>query len=147
MLAFVPPIRLLAGAALVMLLGACGGREGSTVTEFSCVGPFLDTIPPDASSVAAEAPVSPGDSLTLYGHGYTTTCNDTGGNDPLQSSAPVHLTVSWPGGDTEQLGTFTPAGDDMGFSVVVQVPVGTPPGVAKIRDDEQDAVTYRFHVR
>jgi len=140
-------VRYVAGAALVLLLGACGaGTNAGGTREFSCVAPFLDSVPPDASSVEADSPVSPGDSVTVYGLGFTGTCHDTGGNDPLQPSAPVHLTVTWPGGDTQQLGTFTPSGSDMGFSVVVQVPAGTPSGVARVRDDEQDATTCRFHV-
>jgi len=44
----------------------------------------------------------------------------------------------------KDLGTFKPAGDDMGFAAVVTVPLGTPPGTAVVRDDQQ--ATFRFEV-
>jgi hypothetical protein len=58
---------------------------------------------------------------------------------------PVHLTVTWPGGATQDLGDASPAGD-MGFSVVVRVPVATPPGMARVRDDGGWSTPYRFQV-
>ncbi len=139
--------RLLGAACLLLACAACGGAQGGDVTSAgSCVAPYLDTVPPDAPSVAAEAPVAPGDSLTVYGHWYTETCNDTGGHDPEVPMPPVHLTVTCPGGAVDDLGEAGPGGGDMGFSVVVQVPVGTPTGVAKIRDDQEYPSTYRFRV-
>ena len=103
-------------------------------------------MPPRAPSVAGASPISPGQSLTVYGHWYTSTCNDTGGHDPLEPLAPVHLTITLPGGSAEDLGEYSPAGQDMGFSVVVRVPVGTPAGIATIRDDQEYPATYRFHI-
>ena len=138
---------LVATAGLGLLCAACGGPSGGEgVSVFSCVGPSLDQVPPNAPSASAAAPVAPGDSLTVYGHRYTDTCNDTGQDDPLQPLPPVHLTLTLPGGAVEDLGVFTPRGDDMGFSVVVHVPAGTPAGVAKIRDDREYPAVDRFRV-
>jgi hypothetical protein len=138
---------LVAAIALVLVCAACGGSSGGGgVSAFSCVGPWLDQVPPNTSTVAAAAPVAPGDSLTVYGHRYTDTCDDTGQDEPLQPLPPVHLTLTLPGGAVEDLGVFTPAGDDMGFSVVVHVPAGTPAGVARIRDDQEYPAVERFRV-
>ena len=143
MLTSVTPARLVIAASLLLVLGACGHGTGAT-TSYSCVGPYLDTVPPGTSSVQAEEPVHPGDTVTIYGHGYTTTCNDTGGNDAVEPMAPAHLMITWPGGSAEPLGTFTPLPPDLGFRVEVEVPAGTPSGVAKVRDRE--GTTYRFRV-
>ncbi len=48
--------------------------------------------------------MAPGDTITIYGHWYTTTCNDTGGHDPLRPPPLVHLTLRLPGGVVEDLG-------------------------------------------
>ncbi|MBO3084107.1 hypothetical protein [Cellulomonas fengjieae] len=90
--------------------------------------------------------VSSGGAITIYGHWYTTTCNDTGGNEPLQPLAPVHLTATLPGGDVVNLGNLDPGGPDMGFAVEVHVPAGTPAGTVTIRDDRQQPATYEFEV-
>jgi hypothetical protein len=138
-------------AGLVLGCAACGDGASTTGTVAgegaSCVAPYLDSVPPDATSVAAAHPVRPGASVTVYGHWYTSTCNDTNhSHDPLRPLRPVHLTAIWPNGEVQRLGTFTPAGRDMGFSVVVHVPREARPGTARIRDDQAHPSTYRFHV-
>ena len=40
--------------------------------------------------------------------------------------APAHLTITWPGGSAEPLGTFTPLPPDMGFRVEVRCRPGRP---------------------
>jgi len=131
----------------MLLCAACGGSPSPDITSSaSCVAPYLDSVPPNTSTVEAAEPVAPGDSLTIYGHWYTSTCNDTGPGDLLQPLQPVHLTLTWPSGAVDDLGEFVPGGQDMGFSVVVQVPAGTPAGVAKVRDDQEYPSTYRFRV-
>jgi len=84
--------------------------------------------------------------MTIYGHWYTSTCNDTGGNDPLTPLPPVHLTLRLPGGDVRQLGEVYPSGKDMGFSIEVQVPAATRAGIAIVRDDQEDPATFDFEV-
>jgi hypothetical protein len=122
-----------------------GGSSGGT-SSASCVGPYLNDQPPSGPFRAPAPIVSPGDTLTLHGHWYTTTCNDTGGDDPLKPMRPVHLTLTWPGGAVERLGALSPAGVDMGFSATVRVPAGTPAGIARVHDDRPGAPTYRFHI-
>lgn len=92
--------------------------------------------------------MSPADRLTIYGHWYTSTCNDSGGaRDPLQPLPPVHLTLTLPGGRVEPLGEFTPSGPDMGFRALVRIPVATRAGTAKISDDRAPVpAIYRFAV-
>lgn len=139
--------RLLAAIALTLLFSGCGAaRSSGGTSSASCVGPYLDAVPPNTSTVEAAKPVSPGDSLKIYGHWFTSTCNDTGGHDPLKPLPPVHLTLVWPSGAVQRLGEFTPAGDDMGFSLVVHVPDGMPAGIAKVRDDQDYPSTYKFQV-
>lgn len=137
----------------MLLCAACGGSratDGATTgTSASCVAPYVDSTAPDASPASAAGDqgeeVAPGGSITLYAHWYTTTCNDTGGDDPLRPMAPVRLTVTYPSGVVQHLGPFTPASRDMGFSARVDVPDRTPRGVATVRDDQQDR-PYRFEV-
>src|SRR5262245_58437670 len=81
------PLRLVGASAVLLMCAACTGHastdgESNTggTSSASCVAPYLDAVPPNAPSVAAASPVSPGDSLTFYGHWYTSTCNDTGGH-------------------------------------------------------------------
>ena len=139
--------RLIAAIALMVLAAGRGaGQSSGGTSSASCVGPYLDAVPPNTSTVEAAKPVSPGDSLKIYGHWYTTTCNDTGSHEPLQPLAPVHLTLVWPSGAVQRLGEFTPAGDDMGFSLVVHVPDRMQVGTAKIRDDQEYPSTYKFQV-
>jgi hypothetical protein len=59
----------------------------------------------------------------------------------------VRLTVALPGGQTEDLGAYTPSGRDMGFTAAVDIPAGTPTGTATIHDDLTPyATSYRFTV-
>jgi len=91
--------------------------------------------------------VRPGDTIIVYGHGYTSTCNDAGGrDDPLVPLPPVRLTLALPGGEVHALGDVRPSGEDMGFSVVVHVPAATRSGAATVRDDEPYPAIYRFAV-
>lgn len=90
--------------------------------------------------------MSPGATITIYGHWYTSTCNDTAGNDPLTPLSPVHLTLTLPGGDVQELGEFNPSGQDLGFFTGVHVPAATRAGTATVRDDQQHPATYRFKV-
>lgn len=132
-----------------LLLGACSGTKPGAGQESvgGCNGPYLNTEPPGGSFPGPTATVSPGDALTIYGHGYTSTCNDTGESDERQPLPPVQLTVTLPGGKTTNLGTFAPQGGDMGFSTTLTVPAGTPSGIAKVSDDGEETATYRFEVR
>ncbi len=60
----------------------------------------------------------------------------------------MHLTLSLPGGKTQQLGVFTPSGQDMGFVVTVRIPARTRTGTATIRDDRAPyPASYRFKIR
>lgn len=144
----------LAGASTLMLLcSACGASppgSGTTrqvgTSSASCVAPYLNDLPPDGPFHGPMPTVSPGNTIVVYGHWYTSTCNDTGGHDPLQPLPPVHLTVTLPGGAAEDLGEFQPAGADMGFSTEVRVPAGTHVGTAMVRDDQQYPSTFRFKV-
>lgn len=145
--------RALPGLVVPVLLStACGGggTSGTVGTtgggvNASCVAPFLDSVPPDGPSPSAAPHMAPGSPVTVYGHWYTTTCNDTGGHPPLQPMDPVHLTVTYPSGAVQHVGPFTPHGPDMGFVATIEVPDGTPRGVATIRDDHGDR-PYRFEV-
>lgn len=112
----------------------------------SCVGPYLSDQPPTGVFHGPEPTVSPGEAITVYGHWYTDTCNDTGSHDPVTPLPPVHLTVHLPGGTVEELGELHPQGQDMGFSTTVRVPTGTPPGTATVRDDRRPPATYDFEV-
>lgn len=139
-------VRILMATVLAALCVACGSAD--EVRLASCAAPFLDDRPPtggSASSDPAES-VNPGTSITVYGHGYTTTCNDTGQNEPEKPMPPVRLTLTLPGGVEKDLGTFKPAGGDMGFAAVVQIPLGTPPGVAEVRDDQEIPAKFTFEV-
>jgi hypothetical protein len=91
--------------------------------------------------------VRPGGTLTVYGHWYTATCNDTGSRDPVKPLRPVHLTLSLPGGENRGLGVFTPGGRDMGFVVTVRIPANTRAGTATIRDDRAPhPASYQFTI-
>jgi hypothetical protein len=81
--------------------------------------------------------VPPGATITLYGHWYTSTCNDTAGNDALMPLPTVHMSVKLPGGDVQELGESDPSGKDMGFSTEVHLPVSARAGTATVRDDQQ----------
>lgn len=154
-----PRIRLLAASGLLLLGVACGGpsnlisTSGANVTSdangtsnASCVGPYLNDQPPSGPFHGPVPTVTPGAAITIYGHWYTSTCNDTGGDDPLKPLPTVHVTVTLPGGDVQELGAFDPGGKDMGFSTEVHVPVATRAGTATVRDDRPYPATYRFKV-
>lgn len=126
------------------LLAACGTGQGGADT--SCVGPYIDDQPPFGTYGAPAPTVNPGQTLPLYGHWYTNTCNDTGGHDLPQPLPPTHLTVSLPGGYVLRLGPFTPHGKDMGFHTTVQLPAHLPAGPATISDDRSSTAIYEFMV-
>jgi hypothetical protein len=132
-------------ALVVPMLVACGGSSSGGANA-SCVGPYLDDQQPGGRYGAPAPTVTTGETLTVYGHGYTSTCNDTGGDDPQEPLAPVHLTLTLPGARVVPLGEFTPHGRDMGFKADVHIPRGTRGGTAMIRDDQTNPVTYRFKV-
>ena len=94
----------------------------------------------------APATVAPGATVTIHGHWYTSTCNDTGGHDPMVPLPPVHLTLTLPGGQVQQLGEFTPGGASMGFATPVQIPPGTGPGTATVADDRDPQASYEVQV-
>jgi hypothetical protein len=147
-------VRLAAVVALILLCADCGDRTTSNgdraapggTSAASCVGPYVNDQPPSGAFHGPIPTVDPGQSLTVYGHWYNTTCNDTGGHDPWVPMHPVRLTLTLPGGSTVDLGRFTPGGSDMGFSTAVHVPAGTPAGTAWIRDNQQPPAAYRFKI-
>jgi hypothetical protein len=155
-----PRVRLLGASGLLLLLSsACGDpsratgapsanatRDPNGTSSTSCVGPYLNDQPPSGPFRGPVPTVSPGSSITIYGHWYTSTCNDTGGIDPLKPLPTVHLTLTLPGGDVHELGQFDPCGKDMGFSTQVQVPAATQAGIATVHDDQQYPAAYRFKV-
>lgn len=130
--------------SLLPLLAACESSQGGS--DASCVGPYLNDQPPAGMFRAPRPAVGPGGSLTLYGHWYTSTCSDTGGNTSPKPLPPVRLTISLPGGPVLHLGPFTPEGRDMGFSTKVQLPARTSAGIVTVRDDGHNAATYRFAI-
>jgi hypothetical protein len=135
---------------LIPLLAACETTTTSNgQTAASCVGPYLDDQPRVGGRFGAPPPtVHPGEVLTVYGHWYTSTCNDTGEQDPLQPLPSVRLTLTLPGGDTRRLGRHTPAGPDMGFSVSVRIPARAHNGSATISDDRGGAgrATFKYTI-
>lgn len=153
-------LRLLGACSLLLLFTSCGNpsiahgpassaTSSSTVigsANASCVGPYLNDQPPGGPFRGPEQIVSPGTTITIYGHWYTSTCNDTGDQDPLEALPPVHLILTLPGGSPQSLGQFLPSGQDMGFSVEVHVPAETQEGSATIRDDRPFATAYTFEV-
>jgi hypothetical protein len=159
-----PHHRLVAGAALgaalattLLVIGGETDRPSTTShvpgvvvdgisANASCVGPYLDDQPPGARFGTAAPTVSPGETLVVYGHWFTSICNDTGGNDPVLPLAPVRLSLTLPGGQIVPLGQFTARGPDMGFHVEVDVPAGARAGTATIRSDHNVAPPYRFAV-
>jgi hypothetical protein len=140
-------VRLVAMAvgALASLTG-CGLPTSNGAPNASCHGPYLNDQPHTGVFRGPPRTVSPGESFRVYGHWYTSTCNDTGGQEPHQPLPPVHLTLVLPGGAVQELGEFRPDGTDLGFSELVHVPAGTPAGTATVRDDREDPATYRFRI-
>ena len=155
----VPPrLRLLGALSLLLVGAACGASSADRTSSAkgtadpdgtssaSCVAPYLNDQPPSGPFRGPVPTASAGDSITVYGHWYTSTCNDTGGNDPLKPLRPVHLTLTLPGGRVQQLGEFNPHGQDMGFSTEVHIPPKTQSGIASVRDDQQYPASYVFRV-
>ena len=134
--------RSLSALTLIVLAG-CSATNGTSAA--SCVGPYLDNQPPSGDYGVPAPTVSPGATLTVYGHWYTSTCDDTGQHDPPVALAPVHLTLVLPDGQRESLGVFSPAGPDMGFTTTLHVPEATSPGTAKVLDGIGHV--YQFHIR
>lgn len=134
---------------VVPVLVACGanGTEDRAASSESCVGPYLDDQPPASRVFRGPRPtVSPGHSITIYGHWYAKSCNDTGGHDPLQPLPPVRLTLTLPGGHHQSLGRYTPGGPDMGFVATVLIPAANAYGTATISDDRDPRATFRITV-
>jgi len=144
---------------LLLLCAACGdpshangAPDGNTAPDLngtasaSCVGPYLNDQPPSGPFRGAIPTVRPGGTIRIYGHWYTSTCNDTGGHDPLEPLRPVHLILTLPGGAVEPLGEFTPGGRHMGFSTRVHIPAGAPAGSATVSDDREYPATYGFEI-
>jgi hypothetical protein len=140
--------------AAVSVLGACSNTrsEGDEASSGGCYGPWLENDavgePPVGPVHDPVATIHPGQTLTFYGHGYTSTCHDTGARGERQPRRPVQLTVTLPGGETAELGEYVPRVNtdttDVGFVATVAVPRGAPTGVAVVSDDLSPATTYRF---
>ncbi len=138
--------RLVAVMALLPLLAACAASTSGE--DASCVGPYIDDQGADGTYEAPAATVSPGETLTLHGHWYTSTCNDTNhATAEVRPLPPVRLTLTLPGGATRDLGSMTPAGDELGFQVDVHVPSTSRAGSASVSDDRTPPAVYRFTVR
>lgn len=137
---------------LVPLLVACVGLEDKAGPvgrdgNAACEGPSLSDQPPDGRHDAPPPTVRPGTTIEIYGHGYTSTCNDTGGHDPLEPLPDVELTLTLPGGKTQSLGRHSPGGPDLGFKAVIRIPSGTRTGTAMISDDRRPyPATFRFQI-
>lgn len=128
------------------LLAACSTTSGGAANA-SCAGPLLDAVPPGAPYDRTPGPTVPaGAELTIYGHWFTSTCNDTSNaHDPMRPLPPETLTLTLPGAATPvPLGTFTPSGKDLGFRVTVHVPGDTPAGPAVVAG--QEGRTFGFTV-
>ena len=150
-----PADLLLASLLVAGLCGACStrGQDTGQPTEqgggaaASCAAPYLDADPPGTTTSASTVTlVAPGDSVTVFGHWYTSTCNDTGLHDPLEPLPPVHLTLTFPSGRATDLGVFTPSGPDLGFTATFRIPPGTRPGLVRISDDQEHPSVYKVRV-
>jgi len=133
----------------VLLLAAplLAARTTSSVQDgaSSCVGPYLDDQPPSGSFGSPAPTVRPGQTLTIFGHWYTDTCNDTSADHaPLEPLSPVRLTLRLPGEAALTLGEFAPEGHDMGFAVPIQIPATASSGIGVVKDDLHH--TYRFSI-
>lgn len=127
--------------AAALVAGGCAGTpasgpgSGGDGAAASCVGPYVDASPPDGRYGAPPPMVAPGAEVTLYGHWYTSACNDTSGlDDPVVPLPDVTLTVTWPDGRTSELGPYAPGGSDMGFTAALTVPPDVPAGTATVSD-------------
>lgn len=136
-------MRAAAWVLLVALLGAaCAGTSsdspgdagGGGGAAASCVGPYVDDQPPGGRYGVPPPTVAPGGSVTLYGHWYTSTCDDTGQDEPDVPRPDVTLTVTWADGRRTELGPYAPGGADVGFAAVLVVPLGVPAGTVSVTD-------------
>jgi hypothetical protein len=142
-----PLLRLLVASGVALLCAGCGGpADANRTSSASCAAPYLDDQPTAGPSRSSAPSVRPGTTITVYGHWYTSTCNDTGGDAPLEPLPPVHLTLTLPDGDVRALGEFSPRGHDMGFSAEVQIPAAMQAGTATVRDDQEHPAAYQFEV-
>ncbi len=131
--------------ALTPMLAACTG--GSAGESSSCVAPYLDDQGPGGTYGGPAATASAGGALTVYGHWYTASCNDTNhGSDDHVPLPAVRLTLTLPDSSSQDLGAFTPSGGDLGFHVVVQLPRTSVPGTASVTDDREPPAVYRFTI-
>jgi hypothetical protein len=136
----------MAATLFLPILGGCALTTSGD--NASCVSPYLDDQDVHGTYGAPPAAVSPGDALTLYGHWYANTCNDTNhAAADVEPLPPVRLTLRLPDGSTHDLGSQTPAGHDLGFSVNVRVPRSTTAGTATVSDDRTPPAIYRFTVQ
>lgn len=140
-------VRLLGASALLLLCTSCGvGSNAGGTSGASCATPYLNDQPSRGPSRGPRPTVRPGATITVYGHWYTLTCNDTGGQEKSRPLPPVHLTLTLPGGGVQDLGAGTPSGQDMGFSSRVHVPAATRAGIATVHDDREPPASYTFEV-
>lgn len=150
-------LRTTAGAlaAVSLILAGCGTSpaDDNPDSGAGCYGPWLDNDssgePPDSLPAAPGVTVSPGETVKIYGHGYTSTCNDTGDRSELEPLGSVNLTVTLPDGMRIQLGEFIPRveKDDVGFVANVTVPAGAAAGTAVVSDTRSPAATYRIAIK
>ncbi|GAB3927306.1 hypothetical protein GCM10011575_09670 [Microlunatus endophyticus] len=141
----------LALALILPILMACGANSVAgqdTLSGASCVGPYLDDQPRVGGRFGASSPtVHPGDSITVYGHWYAKSCNDSGGHDPIQPLPSVRLTLTLPDGRVQHLDRYTPTGPDFGFAATVRIPPKTAAGTAVVRDDRDPVrATFTFTI-
>lgn len=128
---------------LLPLLVACTGGGGGYA---SCVAPYLDDQAPGDGYDAPIPTLRPGATFDVYGHWYTSTCNDTGGNDPLAPLPDVELSLTLPDGRVQQFGRYTPGGPDLGFRAAVRIPRNARPGIATVSDNRPQPATFRFEI-
>ena len=136
---------------VVPVVAACGGESGNSASarqaSASCVAPYLNDQPSNDRFRSPPLTVRPGATLTVYGHWYTSTCNDTGTRGRTNPLPPVQLIVTLPDGKTARLGPFTPGGRDMGFMAHVHIHAATRAGTVTIRDDRAPhPSSYQFTV-
>lgn len=139
-------VRLTASVALLPLLGACASTGSGD--NAACVSPYIDDQRPNGTHGAPPAKVSPGDTITLFGHWYADACNDTNrATAPAGPLPPVRLTLTLPDGTTRDLGMATPKCAELGFTVTVQVPQSASAGTASVSDNRARPATYHFTVK
>ncbi|MGZ6590287.1 MAG: hypothetical protein ACXVDH_03480 [Nocardioides sp.] len=132
--------------AALPLLAGCGSHGEVAGGSASCVGPHLDAYPPGERGSDQRPIVAVGGEITVYGHWFTDVCNDTNHDiRPLTPLGPVAMTLTLPGnGAPTPLGTFTPAGPDLGFSARVRIPQDAPAGAATVADEAGHTFTFRI---